>query len=320
VDSAAAEIIDQTMRILVVGAGAVGGYFGARLAEAGRDVTFLIRPKHAERMKQAGIRIVSPHGDLTVQPKVVTADQICEHYDVVLLAVKSYGLTEAMADFSRAIGPDTMILPALNGMRHIDVLISRFGKPAVIGGVCKVAAELDKEGRIRQLARFQSLTYGEIDGERTPRIEKLDDTLRGAGFDTEISDHIVSDMWQKWVQLSSLGAVTCLLRGNVGEIVAVEGGADLAGALLKECSDVASACGYPPSEEFLTKHRADLTAPGSSMTSSMYRDLIKGASVEVDTILGDLLRRARDLGIQTPLLQSAFVNLSIYQRRVERGH
>ena len=204
------------MRILVVGAGAVGGYFGARLAEAGRDVTFLIRPKHAERMKQAGIRIVSPHGDLTVYPNVVTSDQINEHYDVVLLAVKSYALTDAMNDFSGAIGPDTMILPALNGMRHIDVLISRFGKPAVIGGVCKVARELDDEGRIHQLARFQSLTYGEIDGERTPRIEKLDDALRGAGFDAEISDRIIADMWQKWVQLSSLGAVTCLLRSNIG--------------------------------------------------------------------------------------------------------
>jgi len=308
------------MRILVVGAGAVGGYFGARLAEAGRDVTFLVRQKHVERMKQAGIRIVSPHGDLTVHPNVVTSDQINEHYDVVLLAVKCYALTEAMDDFSDAIGPDTMIFPALNGMRHIDVLVSRFGKPAVIGGVCKVATELYNESRIRQLAGFQSLAFGELDGERTPRIERLDDALSGADFDTVISDHIVSDMWQKWVQLSSLGAVTCLLRGNVGEIVAVEGGADLAGALLKECSDVASACGYPPSEEFLAKHHADLTAPGSSMTSSMYRDLIKGGSVEVDTILGDLLRRARDFGIQTPLLQSAFVNLSIYQRRLERGH
>jgi 2-dehydropantoate 2-reductase len=166
---------------------------------------------------------------------------------------------------------------------------------------------------------FRSLAYGELDGERTPRIEKLDETLRGAGFDAEISDHIVRDMWQKWVQLSSLGALTCLLRGNVGEIVAVEGGADLAGAVLKECSNVARACGYPPSEEFLAKQHADLTAPGSSMTSSMYRDLIKGASVEVDTILGDLLDRGQKLGPRTPLVQAAFVNLSIYQRRRDRG-
>jgi len=115
------------------------------------------------------------------------------------------------------------------------------------------------------------------------------------------------------------GRCTCLLRGNIGEIVAVEGGANLAGALLKECSDVASACGYPPSEEFLAKHHADLTAPGSSMTSSMYRDLIKGSSVEVDTILGDLLVRGQKLGLETPLVQAAFVNLTIYQRRRERG-
>ena len=166
------------MRILVVGAGAVGGYFGSRLAEAGRDVTFLVRQERAERIKDAGIRIVSPHGNLSVHPNVVTADQIHEHYDVILLAVKSYGLTEAMDDFSHAIGTDTMILPALNGMRHIDVLISRFGKHAVPGGVCKVATELDNEGRIRQLARFQSLTYGEIDGERMVFRERLDVVTR----------------------------------------------------------------------------------------------------------------------------------------------
>jgi 2-dehydropantoate 2-reductase len=307
------------MQILVVGAGAVGGYFGARLAQAGRDVTFLVRPTSAERIKKNGIVIVSPHGDLTLRPKLLTAGDIREQYNVVLLAVKGYGLDEAIEDFSAAVGLDTMILPALNGMRHIDVLIRRFGKPAVIGGVCKVATELADDGRIRQLADFQSLTYGELDGQRTSRIEKLDSTMQAAGFDAELSDHIVGSMWQKWVQLSSLGATTCLLRGNIGEIVAVEGGADLAAAILGECAEVARACGYPTSEAFLAKHQADLTAPGSSLTSSMYRDLIKGASVEVDAILGDLLERGLKLGLKMPLLQAAFVCLSVNQRRHVRS-
>jgi 2-dehydropantoate 2-reductase len=218
-----------------------------------------------------------------------------------------------MDDLAAAVGPETMILPVLNGMSHIDALIARFGASAVLGGACLVATEIDPEGRIRQLADFQKLIYGELDGSETARVRKLDESLRGAGFDAEISSHIVGDMWQKWVQLASLGAVTCLLRGNVGEIAAVPGGAALALAALRECVDISTASGHPPSSAFLEKQTAALTAPGSSATSSMYRDLKKGSPVEVDSILGDLLEYGRKHGLTTPILQAAFVSLSIYQ-------
>jgi 2-dehydropantoate 2-reductase len=303
------------MRILVIGAGAVGGYFGGRLAEAKRDVTFLVHAKRAEEIKANGVQIVSPHGNLTLHPKTVIAAQITRPYDVILLGVKSYALSGAMNDFAAAVGTDTMILPVLNGMRHIDLLIARFGKQALLGGVCLVATEIDPEGRIRQLADFQKLIYGELDGQSTPRLEKLDETLRGAGFEALISSHIVHDMWEKWVQIATVGALTCLLRGNVGEIVAIPGGADLSRWALRECSDIASACGHPPSTVFVEDQTAQLTAQSSQLTSSMYRDLKKGAPVEVDTILGDLLERGQKSGLTTPILQAAFVNLSIYQRR-----
>src|SRR6202049_3745533 len=301
------------MRILVIGAGAVGGYFGGRLAEAKRDVTFLVHAKRAEEIKANGLQIVSPHGNLTLHPKTITAAQITGPFDVILLGVKSYALSGAMNDFAAAVGPDTMILPVLNGMRHIDLLIARFGKHAVLGGVCLVATEIDPEGRIRQLADFQKLVYGELDGQITPRLEKLDETLRGAGFEALISSHIMHDMWEKWVQIASVGVLTCLLRGNIGEIVAIPGGADLSRWALRECSDIASACGHPPTTAFVDDQTAQLTAQGSQLTSSMYRDLKKGAPVEVDTILGDLLEQGQKFGLRTPILQAAFVNLSIYQ-------
>jgi 2-dehydropantoate 2-reductase len=305
------------MRILVVGAGAVGGYFGGRLVEAGRDVSFLVRAGRAEQMQTDGLQIVSPHGNLTLHPKAITAEQIAGAYDLILLGVKSYALTAAMDDFSAAVGSETMILPVLNGMRHIDLLAARFDKHSVLGGVCRVATEIDETGRISQLADFQSLSYGELDGSRTPRIEQLDTALSGAGFDSSISDRIVPDMWQKWVQLSSLGAINCLLRGSVGQVVAIPRGADLCLALLGECAGIAQACGYPQSDAFLGRLTADFTTQGSPMTSSMYRDFKKGLPVEVDTILGDLLERGRHHGLKTPLLEAAFVNLSIYQQ--ERG-
>jgi 2-dehydropantoate 2-reductase len=302
------------MRILVVGAGAVGGYFGGRLAQAGRDVTFLVRAKRAEELKAKGLQIISRYGDLVLHPQTITADRITGPYDVILLSVKSYSLSAAMNDFAAAVGPDTMIFPMLNGMRHVDLLVERFGKEAVLGGVCLVSTEVDDEGRIRQLTGFQRLIYGELDGRSTPRLKKLDETLGGAGFDAAISDNILRDMWQKWVQLATLGGLTCLLRGNLGEILFAPGGAEIARMALHESSSIASANGYPQSAAFLEDQAAKLAAGGSQLTSSMYRDLMKGAPVEVDTILGDLLERGRKHGLATPILEAAYVNLSIYQR------
>lgn len=302
------------MKILIVGAGAVGGYFGGRLAQAGRDVTFLVLPERVEEIRARGLQIISPHGNATITPKLITASEVRTACDIVFLSVKSYTLDAAMDDFSPAVGANTVILPVLNGMRHMDVLERRFGKQVLLGGVCIVATELDADGRIIQLADFQSLTYGELDGKQTPRLETVDRTFRGAGFDASASSHILQDMWQKWVHLASLGAITCLLRGNIGEIAAVPGGADLSLAALRECAAVAAACGYPPSAKFLEQDGAQLTAVGSSLTSSMYRDMMRAAPVEADTILGDLLDRGRKLGISTPILQAAFASLSIYQR------
>jgi 2-dehydropantoate 2-reductase len=174
------------MRLLVVGAGSTGGYFGGRLAQAGRDVTFLVRPRRAAQLQEGGLQIVSPHGDVTVRPKLVTADDIDAPYDAVLLAVKAYSLDAAIDDFATAVGPETTIMPVLNGMRHVDILEERFGKKAVAGGVCKVATTVDSGGRIVQLATFQELVYGEWDGAVSARMEALDAFMRGAGFDARL--------------------------------------------------------------------------------------------------------------------------------------
>ena len=306
------------MRILIVGAGAVGGYFGGRLAQAGRDVTFLVRPSRARHLAQDGLRIISPHGDAVVTPKLVTTQELDTPYNVVFLSVKAYALEAAINDFAAAVGPETMIFPALNGMRHVDLLTKRFGEHAVIGGVCLVASEIDDEGRIVQLADFQKLVYGERNGETTPRLQTLDTTLQGGEFDARLSTDIMQEMWEKWVQLASLGAITCLMRGAIGEIVAVPGGADLSLKVLDESAAVATACGHKPSEALLSRHAGALIAPGSPLTASMYRDLRKGAPVEADHILGDFIERGAAHRVATPLLKAGFVNLRIYQERLPK--
>jgi 2-dehydropantoate 2-reductase len=303
----------MAMRILIVGAGSVGGYFGGRLAQAGRDVTFLVRPARAKKLTQDGLRILSPHGDISLKPKLIGAGAIDAAYDLIILSVKAYALASAIDDFAPAVGPRTMILPVLNGMRQLDLLTARFGAGAVIGGVCLVATEIDAQGRIVQMAEFQELNYGELDGTTSPRMQLLDTTLRGAGFEAHLSADILQAMWLKWVQLASLGAATCLMRAPVGEIVAAPGGAGLSLAILDECAAVASACGHRPPAESLSRHAAAMTKPKSPVTSSMYRDMRKGAPVEVDHILGDLCDRGAARGVVTPLLNAAVINLRIYQ-------
>ena len=304
------------MEILVVGAGAVDGYFGAYLAKAGRDVTFLVRPQRAQQLQRDGIRIVSPQGNLTIKPQTITSDQIHAPYDVIFLSVKSFALDQAIDDMAPAVGPDTMIYPALNGMRHIGILASRFDSHAVLGGVCMVSTELDPEGRIVQFNEMQTLTYGERDGQITPRIRQLDETFRGAGFESELSSNIMQAMWQKWVGISTLGLVNCLFNGALGEINAVPYGEETALQALNECASVAAASGYPPAKPFLENVHQRLITKGSKLTSSMYRDMQKGARIEADAILGDLLEHSQSHNLKTPLLQAACVRLRIYQNSI----
>jgi 2-dehydropantoate 2-reductase len=305
------------MKILVVGAGAVGGYFGARLVQAGRDVTFLVRPSRAQRLRSEGLRIVSPNGDLTFQPQTITAKELDGPFDIIFLGVKAPALDQAMDDMSSAIGPDTMIYPVLNGMRHIETLTRRFGERSVLGGVCMVVTDLDEQGRIVQMNPMQKLIYGELNGEITPRIRLFDETLRDSGFDTELSTNITYAMWQKWVMIASLGLVTCLLSGPIGEINAVPYGDETSLRAIEECAAVAAACGYPPPPPLLEDIRKRGTTKGSNLTSSMYRDLQKGAPVEVEAILGDLLGYGRSHQVDTPLLQAGCVRLRVYQNTLK---
>ncbi|MFG1399551.1 2-dehydropantoate 2-reductase [Roseixanthobacter pseudopolyaromaticivorans] len=302
------------MRILVVGAGSTGGYFGGRLSQAGRDVTFLVRPNRAARLRARGLEIVSPLGDVTLHPGIVTADEITGPYDLVLVSVKAFALEAALADVAPAIGPDTMILPVLNGMKHMDLLAARFGAERLLGGVCKIMGRIDDEGRVVQMSPLQELTYGETDGTHSARIEALDAVMQGSGFDAQLSDHILLDMWEKWVFLASLGATTCLLRGSIGEVAAA-GGKTVARAIVAECTAIAQAAGFDPRPAFLAWTQAQLTTDGSPMTSSLYRDLSQGNPVEADQIIGDLAARARAFDIPTPLLEAVGVALKLYENR-----
>ncbi|MGP8000376.1 MAG: ketopantoate reductase family protein [Streptosporangiaceae bacterium] len=305
------------MTILVVGAGATGGYFGARLAQAGRDVTFLARPRRAGQLRERGLRIVEPGGGAdagqALRPHLVMAGELTEPADVVLLAVKATALDQAIADFAPAVGPRTVVVPFLNGMAHLAVLSKRFGESAVLGGVIIIAAQLNDEGDISvQPSTSASLTIGTQDGTRTPRLQTAHDQLSGARFDTSISDEIIARMWQKWVFIATIGALTCLMRGTVGDIVAVPGGRDLGPAILAEATAVSAAAGYPMPAGVIASTTRTITQARSPVDSSMSRDVAEGRPAEVEQVLADLARRGADHGIRTPLFDLATMQLRVY--------
>ena len=309
------------MRILVVGAGATGGYFGARLLEAGRDVTFLVRPARAEKLAAQGLSVRSPVGDLHIDaPKTVTADGLAGAgpFDLVLLSAKAYDLDTVVADVAPAVGVGTAVLPILNGLRHLDVLDRAFGAEKVLGGSCGIVATLTRDGEIRQMTELHTLTYGERDGTRSERVARIEAQMEGARFQARASDKILLEMWEKWVFLATLAGATTLMRSAVGDIVAAPGGPAFIEALHDECQAVAVANGYGAREKVFAGARKMLTAEGSAMTASMLRDIEGNARIEADHIVGDLIERGRANNVATPVLQRVLTHLKAYEHRRAR--
>ncbi len=311
------------MKILMLGAGAVGGYFGGRLVEAGADVTFLVRPKRAELMAKEGLRVKSRAGDIHRQVPLVTQDALRPGYDLVMFTAKSYDLDSAIEAIAPAMKGDCMVLPFLNGMSHLAVLDARFGRERVLGGVAYIASTLSPEGVILHLGEFNKMAYGPRDG--APGAMALCKSLDAAFAKTSV-EHVLSDsieqvMWDKWVFLASIAGMTAMMRAAVADILEADAGERLMLAMLAECVSVASAEGFPVAEKILANHRKVLTQKGSAATASMMRDTESGGPTEADTILGALLVLAKKHSLQTPVMEIAYTHMQAYaaRRRREAG-
>jgi 2-dehydropantoate 2-reductase len=306
------------MRILILGAGATGGYFGGRFAQAGADVTFLVRPARAETLRAEGLRITSPFGDVALAPQVVTAEAVRPTYDLVILSCKAWDLEESVAAIAPAMANEARVLPLLNGLRHLDVLDAEFGAERVVGGMCYIAATLARDGVVRHLNRIHGFVFGPRSPVQEPFCEALLAALRTATADVRLSAIIMTEMWEKWISIAALAGATCLMRAAVGDIVAAPGGEALVDGLLGEASAVAAAAGHPPRPKPIARFRELLTEPGSTFTASMLRDIETGGRIETDHLLGDLVARARAGGLPTPLLDLAFCHLKAYEARRAR--
>lgn len=308
------------MKILMVGAGATGGYFGGRLVESGQDVTFLVRKARAETLARDGLVIRSPAGDVTLpSPATVQANALNSHFDLVIVSCKAYHLPQVIEDMAPAVGPETMILPILNGMRHLDLLDERFGAERVLGGSCFIGTTLDANGVVRHLNKAHGLTYGERDGSRSARVERIEQAMAKVRFEPRLSTQVLQDMWDKWVFLASLAGITCLMRAPIGDIVAAPGGTQAALSLLEDCRKVAAACGHAPGDTSLQRSCSVLTEAGSALSASMMRDLEQGGQIEADHIVGDMLARGEAKGLELPMLRVTYVHLKAYEARRARS-
>lgn len=309
------------MRILIVGAGAIGGYFGARLAEAGRDVTFLVHPRRAEQLA-GGLFVRSSKGDVHIPaPQLVTEASSSElkarPFDLILLSCKAFDLDGAMDSFAPAVGPGSMVLPLLNGLAHVERLQKRFGNGAVLGGQCQISATLDAEGRVVHLNDWHLLGYGELDGSRSARIEAVSETFAGTKIEPQLSTAILQDMWEKWIFIAAMAGITCLMRASLGDIETA-GGRNIALALLEECATIAGKNLHVPGASAAERMRKVLTTPGSTLMASMLRDAEGHRKTEHEHLLGDLLARAH--GARVPVLETCLVHMRAYEaRRLREG-
>lgn len=302
------------MRILILGAGGIGGYYGGRLAEAGADVTWLVREKRLRLLQEQGLRVKSPFGDISMPVKAVTADTAGPDYDLIMLAPKAYDLDDSLHSLAGALKGDALLVPFLNGLTHLDILDSRYGRARVAGGVAQIGATLDAQGAVLHLNKIHSLTVGPRDPAQRERLQAFHALCQGARFDAVYSENIELDLWIKWTFLATLAAATTLYRGSVGQIMATVRGAELVDRMYRECLAVSAAYGFALPEAVQSKARGTLLAAGSDFTASMYRDLVSGQRTEHEHVLGEMCRKASEKGLDTPLMAAAWCHM-----QVERG-
>lgn len=302
------------MRILFLGAGAIGGYFGGRMAKSGADVTFLVREPRISQLAD-GLRIESPAGNAEVNVRTITAADPTEPFDLIVLTCKAFGLEGALDAISHQVRDSTVVVPLLNGFRHLKHIEARFPDAVVWGGVAQIPITLLPDGTIRHLGTHQGLIIGPRHGQAASqsKAKEFVATAEKGGIDAKFSQNIEQDMWDKWIFLTTLAAGTCLTRSNVGEILKADQGEALLLGLLNECTEVATKEGFRPDADRMAEYKGLLADQSSNVTASMLRDMQQGFPIEADHIVGDMVHRGRLWGIPTPRLNTAWTCLQCYE-------
>jgi len=298
------------MKILIVGAGGIGGFFGAKLIQVGADITFLLREKRQRLIQEQGLTLETPKGSLTIHPYTILASQLEPIYDLIILACKAFDLNDSLQSIAKASSKG-LILPFLNGFTHLETLDRHFGKERVMGGVAHIAAMITESGSIKQLNELNSLTVGPRTPEQDLLSQEFFTMCKKADFDSFYKENIEQALWDKWVFLATLAGMTTICRGSIGEIVATRYGKGLIERMFAECCSIASGNGYVITESAQASALVMLTKQGSPFTASMLRDLLAEKRDEHEHILGELIVFAEHQSIDCPLLKVAYTHMAV---------
>jgi 2-dehydropantoate 2-reductase len=300
------------MQIAVMGAGGMGGYIGGRLAQAGRDVTFIGRGPHLQAIQQTGLQVQSPAGDFRIHPAMATDDPAeVKPVDLILFCVKSYDVSTAAKMLRPMMKPETVVLPVQNGIDHIEQLGQVLGPEHVLGGVSLIAAEIATPGIIQHSLAPDTFEFGEIAGGHSSRCELIEKTLAVPGFKASACPNIVERMWWKLAAYSRAG-VFCVVRGNRGMLWATPETKALYRQAIAEAVAVAQARGIPLADSVPDEHVAILDTFPAEWEPSLLVDLERGHRLEVESLQGTICAIGREVGVPTPINSFIYVCLKPY--------
>jgi 2-dehydropantoate 2-reductase len=307
------------MKLLCLGAGALGGYFGGWLTQNGADVTFLVRPQRKIALDHLGLKIESPIGALARPIKTITQDQLSTTFDVVLLTAKAYDLDTSIAAIRPAMGPNSVVLPILNGVQHIDRLVAEFGANRVLGGLAKIQATLGPDGTVLHMNDWNEIIFGELDGRMSARVMTLAALFPKPQVRAQAVPDIRYQMWRKLAHLGTVAALTTLTRQSLGALQLTEHGPQLVDSTLQCVADIAAAEGHAIPAPEMEQMRAMFKKAGPTYKASMLRDMEKGGLTEGAHILGFLARKASQHSLANPIFHIADANVGAYEATRGQG-
>ncbi len=298
------------MKILILGAGAIGGFFGAHLMKSGANVSFLVREKRKDELKKSGINIFSINGELKVNPKLLDKNLSGQHFDLIILTNKSYDLIESIREIKPYVNK-TVIIPLLNGMAHYEILDKEFGKEKIFGGTAYISTAMNNYGSIQQITSRASIKFGPRTQKNINIANEFYEICKETEFECDFSDHIELDLWRKYVLIGATAASTVLFQKPLGEISATTYGKSLIIEIHEECKKIVLSKGYDIGIEATNYNLKLITDKGSLLKASMLRDFESGKKTECEHILGYLIELAERNNLQCDLIKAAHTRIQV---------
>ena len=298
------------MKILILGAGAIGGFFGAHLMKSGANVSFLVREKRKDELKKSGINIFSINGELKVNPKLLDKNLSGQHFDVIILTNKSYDLIESIREIKPYVNK-TVIIPLLNGMAHYEILDKEFGKEKIFGGTAYISTAMNNYGSIQQITSRASIKFGPRTQKNISIANEFYEICKETEFECDFSDHIELDLWRKYVLIGATAASTVLFQKPLGEICATTYGKRLIIEIHEECKKIVLSKGYDIGIEATNYNLKLITDKDSLLKASMLRDFESGKKTECEHILGYLIELAKRNNVQCNLIKAAHTRIQV---------